>query len=297
MNGLNVAVYVEGYIYPDSAPKDKPVPATIEKLKKSGFTTAILGLFHISGKSGAGPEAMGDIYFNNTLIIADGSYVGAPEWPGLVGQILGGTVTTICASIGGGGVSDYEALAEIYKANNNSFDNTPVQKNFAAFRKTFPAVSIVDMDCEETYDEPSFVAFCRMLIDLGFAITFCPYTMQDFWVSSLAQLNDSSPGSVKWVNLQCYSGGYGNSPDEWASTIANSIENFQTDQFIIPGDSAETPAAVNSLMQTFEGMGCVGGGVIWTLDMILKQSSDMQSYSNAIVTGLNATTDAGAGLG
>ena len=45
-------------------------------------------------------------------------------------------------------------------------------KSFAA---TFPAIDGIDMDCEETYDVPSFAAFCKMLIGIGFGITFCPY--------------------------------------------------------------------------------------------------------------------------
>ena len=291
MSNLNIAVYAEGCMYP-------PAADTIPQLKQSGFSTLILGLFHIGRNySISSPQIMGDIYFNNTLIISQGEYVGDSAWPGTINEAIGGSVTQISASIGGGGVMDYETIQKIYEENNNSFSGTNLETNFYQFKKTFPSISIIDMDCEETYDQASFVAFCQMLIGAGFGITFCPYTYQSFWVDSLEALNTSNPGAVKWWNLQCYDGGYGNDPQNWADAITQTIPGFNTNGFILAGDwTNDQPDGVKSLMQTFSDEKSVGGGFIWTLDNIINSyPSDpltgMEAYTTAISTGLAVTSN------
>jgi hypothetical protein len=154
-------------------------------------------------------------------------------------------------------------------------------------RETFPGISIIDMDCEETYNQESFVAFCQMLGSLGFDITFCPYNTQGFWINSLQQLNTSNPGLVKWWNLQCYDGGEGNDPAIWASAIQQQIPGFSTDGFILPGDwTDDSPSEVKQLMSTFKNDSSVGGGFIWTLDLIIDSSYSATDYVKAISTGL-----------
>ena len=293
MSNLNIAVYAEGCMYPDTAPQGISVDQIISQLQQSGFTTPILSLFHIGRNYSISPlQIMGNIYYNNTLVISQGSYVGDSNWPTLVGKMIGGSIGQVCASIGGGGVMDYETIQKIYNGNNNSFSGTNLEANFKAFKQTFPSVSVIDMDCEETYDEISFVAFCQMLIGIGFDITFCPYTFQTFWVNSLAALNQSNPGAVKWWNLQCYDGGYGNDPANWASAITNGISGFDTDDFIVAGDwTNNTPSEVQSLMSSFKNESSVGGGFIWTLDSIIDQNpsdplSGMKAYAGAISNGL-----------
>ncbi len=293
MSKLNYAVYAEGYLYPTTAPASQPVSSTISQLRQSGFATAILGLFHIGRDYSISPtQIMGDIYFNNTLIVSNGSYVGDPSWPTLINGMVGGSVQRVCASIGGGGVMDYETIQKIYAGNGNSFAGTNMERNFVVLRKTFPSISIIDMDCEETYDQDSFVAFCQMLIGLGFGITFCPYTYQSFWTGSLAALNASNPGAVKWWNLQCYDGGMGNDPADWATAITQAIPGFSTGGFILAGDwTNDEPSGVQALMGSFKNESSVGGGFIWTLDQIIEQQpktplASMKAYVNAISVGL-----------
>lgn len=294
MSNLNSAVYAEGCFYP--SPGD-----TISQIQESGFTTLILSLFHIGRDYDIKtPQIMGDIYFNDTKIISQGTYTGDPGWPALINSVIGGTVTKVCASIGGGGVQDYETIQKIYEDGSNSFSGTNLETCFAAFRKTFPSISIIDMDCEETYDQESFVAFCQMLIGMGFGITFCPYDTfeQSFWVGSLEALNKSNPGAVKWWNLQCYDGGSGNDPQNWADSITATISSFNTNDFILAGDWTNAEAyGVKQLMKTFSEESCVAGGFIWTLDNIIKQYphdplTGMKAYANAISTGLTVANPA-----
>ena len=72
-------------------------------------------------------------------------------------------------------MKDFETIKTIYNDNNNSFSGTQLEKNCKVFRATFPAIDGIDMDFKEAYDLPSFVDFCKMLIGMGFDITFCPY--------------------------------------------------------------------------------------------------------------------------
>jgi hypothetical protein len=293
MSNLNIGLYAEGYMYPSTAPSSQPVSTTITQIQQSGFTTAILGLFHIGRDYAITPaQIMGDIYFNETLVVSQGSYVGDPTWLGLLAGMIGGTVTQVCASIGGGGVMDYETIQKIYEGNGYSFTGTNLMKNFQRLRNEFPAISVIDMDCEETYDQASFVAFCQMLSGMGFSITFCPYTNQRFWIGSLATLNTSNPGAIKWWNLQCYDGGHGNDPGAWATEIAQAIPGFSTNGYILAGDwTDDSPSAVQSLMEGFKGEAAVGGGFIWTLDQIIQQdpadpTAVMKTYAAAISGGL-----------
>ncbi len=283
IENLRIPVYAEGKFYSDNPSLNQ----SISDLLSSGFTTLILSLFHI----GSG-ENEGDIYYNSTLIISKGQYVGDAKWTEQLSRALGGTIKEVCASIGGGGVVDYETIRTIYNENRQSFAGTMLWKNMQVFNRIFPFITIIDMDCEETYDEASFVAFCQMLVDIGFGITFCPYTEQLFWSNSLAALQASHPGAVKWWNLQCYAGGEGNEPKIWAEAIQKKIPKFNTNGFIIPGDSTNGGvSAVETLIKTFNNEASVGGGFIWTLDNIINEYPNnslehMKAYVNAIRSGL-----------
>lgn len=71
----------------------------------------------------------------------------------------GTTITALEASIGGWGVQDFENVKTIYQKNNKSFEGTLLQKTFGTFFTKFPAIRLIDMDMENTYDQDSFVAF------------------------------------------------------------------------------------------------------------------------------------------
>lgn len=289
MRNVNIAAYGEGALYP-SAKLANIAPA----VRQAGWTTIIAGLFHIGRKSIAGQKD-GDIIFNDAIVVSGGTYVGDAGWPAALAGLKGGTITRLVASVGGGGpVEDFATLARIYKDNGKSFKGTDVERNFAAFRKAFPAIDAIDMDCEDCYDPPSFLAFCQMLIGQGFAITFCPYTNMGFWVDALAALEATNPGKVLWWNLQCYAGGTGNDPATWAAAITRKLPKFNTAGYIVPGDwsvpDGDCPDAVHSMMANWATVKAVGGGFLWTLDDIIQSGGscpgggDMPAYVKAIAT-------------
>ncbi|ELX09334.1 hypothetical protein Jab_2c14000 [Janthinobacterium sp. HH01] len=287
MKPLTIAGYALGCLYPASA-KRQPVGTTIAQLQTSGFNTVVLGLLHIGHGPAIEPlQDLGALYFNDELIVVGNQYRGDPGWPDLIASLPNSKVNTLCASIGGAGVRDFAWLKQIYEANGNSFDGTLVQSSMREFHKQFPAISIIDLDCEETYDADSLVAFCKMLIDIGFGISFCPYTMQDFWVAALAQLEAYQPGAVRHWNLQCYEGGGGNVPAQWAAAIQAALPEFDTDGFILAGGEAGNPLALQGLLQRLDAP-CVGGGFVWTLDQLV-QPDTMPAYAAAIQQALGAT--------
>ena len=268
----NIAFYVEGAAYPSAKLK-----ALLPSIEAAGWTTAILGLFHV-GRASIQGQTDGDILFNDTMIIQQGRYVGDSEWPAvMVGLDFLPNISRVAASVGGGyPVEDFATLRNIYEGNNHSFNGTNLETCFREFRKTFPFISVIDMDCEDEYDAPSFLAFCQMLIGMGFEITFCPYTNSAFWANALANIQATNPGKVLWWNLQCY-GVTGNTPTVWATAIANQLPNFDTTGYIVCGDRSrfysgewqgDCVSAVSRLFQGFASNPACGGGFIWTLDQI-----------------------------
>ncbi|MEO5645310.1 MAG: hypothetical protein ABIQ40_03585 [Bacteroidia bacterium] len=307
---FTIAAYGEGALYPSSN-----LRSITSSVQSAGWNTLIFGLFHIGRVTATPPQIEGDIYFNGTLIISQGKYLGDENWPAAVHELIGGSVTTLLASVGGATpwVKDFATIQTIYQNNKNSFQGTNLQKNFLLFHQLFPDFEAIDMDNEDNYDQTSFVAFCHMLIAIGFNITFCPYTEQDFWTGSLAAIEEINPGAVIWWNLQCYAGGSGNDPQIWAGYITQVLPNFNTTRYILASDwsrfwnsdgnywQGDCPNDTESLLAGFKAETCVGGAFIWTLDQILgfdtmdkahpgsgcsSGGGSQEAYVNAIRQGL-----------
>ena len=277
---IKVALYAGGHLGPDDIGKNSTAT------KDAGWTTIILSLFHI-GRPDIGQQ-WGDIIFNGTpVVISEGEYKADPSWPVNVAALKQAptSVTGIYASFGGGGpVYDFTSIQHIYESNGNSFSGTMLEKNFQVLKSKFPAIDGIDMDCEDNYDEPSFVAFCEMVARMGFGLTAAPYSNIDFWTSSLKAVYDGQySGAWKWWNLQCYDGGAGNQPSNWADGITIKIPGFDTAGFIVVGDSAtSSPSAVKKLMTSFAKDASTSGGFIWSMDLILKSGFKMTDYVDAI---------------
>jgi hypothetical protein len=281
----NIAVYAGGPLGPDK------IATNLQQTRAAGWTTIIIGLFHI-GRPDIPGQQYGDIIFGGApMVIQDGKYV-LPDysWPEAIAKLkgAGSSITQIYASFGGGGpVFDYTSLQIIYEQNGNSFAGTAVEKNFQLFRQIFSAVDGIDLDCEDNYDQPSFNAFCQMLVGIGFTLTFCPYTYESFWVSALSAIQMAPRAPVAWWNLQCYDGGTGNDPQSWANAITAQMGGFPTEAFVLAGaDAGPGPQGVQSLISGFASEPSLGGGFIWNMDEILASGSTMADYVAAIRNGM-----------
>jgi len=298
---FNIAAYGEGILYPTT------LAANMAAIQQAGWTSLMVSLFQV--------DSTGDITFNGTTIISNGSYQGDGAWPGQLADLKsGGTITTLLATFGGWD-SAFQNIQNIYANNNNSFAGTTLQANCAVFKQTFPAFDLIDMDVEYPDGTPAnacacFVAFCEMWIEAGYGLTFCPYEAMSFWTDALKAIENMHPGAVKWWNLQCYAGGAGNNPATWATAITEALPDFNTNGYILASDwtrfysppwEGDCPPAVATLLSNFAGQPCVGGGFIWTIDQIINYAADTQQnpdsnncgdvgmtdYVNAIINGLN----------
>jgi hypothetical protein len=309
--------------------------ATNLEATKAGWTTILLGLFHIGYPPGDPPnyQTEAEIFFNSTSIIKGGKDAGTlsagfdPAWPQMIAALKENSpITRIHASFGGGSpVVDFTTIKTIFEANNNSFKGTALETNMQLFSETFKEIDGIDMDCEDMYDPASFVAFCEMAIGMGFNLSFCPYTSTDFWTGALAALEKSHPGRVTFWNLQCYAGGAGNVPQSWADAIKHTLPDFDTDGYILAGDwcrqlaqpdanrkdwywVGDCPPAMEQMFAAFrappdapKGQRPIGGGFVWTLDNIIgyaasqKLKPDPDPCSNFGVNDYIAAIKAGLG--
>ena len=288
MRSLGVAAYGMDVMYTGLA-------ANMRAIQTAGWTSIILGMLH--------PHASGDVWYNNTQILSGGSYIGRAAWPGELLKLNQSGKIRLLATVGGAPpwVDDFANIKSIYQKNKNSFAGTLLQRNFQVLFDTLPIISEIDMDVEETYDQPSFVAFCQMLNQIGFDITFCPYENDSFWTGSLKALNKTNPGAVRWWNLQCYAGGNRNVPQDWATEITNAIPGFNTTDFILASDwsrflakpasnpaswywDGDCPPAVQRSLAQLKAT-CVGGGFIWNIDQILGYAASQKEKADPIPCG------------
>jgi hypothetical protein len=299
MTALQIAAYAAGALGPTV------IAANLDATRRAGWTTIILGLFHI----GYPPDqAEAEIFFNSTSIIEGGKDAGKlgtgfdPAWPQKIAALKENSpITRIHAAFGGGPpVVDFTTIKRIYEANGNSFKGTALETNLQLMKYTFPAIDGIEMDCEDVYDRESFVAFCEMAIGLDFDLSFCPYKCKNFWTGALTALQSVHPGRVKFWNLQCYAGGAVNVPKTWADKITAALPDFPIDSFIMAGDwsrfldnsapapdnwywDGDCPAAMRQLLTPFKappdapkGQRSVGGGFVWNLDTILDYTASQQ---------------------
>ena len=103
--------------------------ATNLEATKAGWTTILLGLFHIGYPPGDPPnyQTEAEIFFNSTSMIKGGKDAGTfsasfdPAWPQMIAALKENSpITRIHASFGGGSpVVDFTTIKTIFEANNN----------------------------------------------------------------------------------------------------------------------------------------------------------------------------------
>ncbi len=282
MSGPDLAVYSGDALNPAK------IADNLHDTKLAGWTTILLGLFHVGGQPGT------VIYFNDLPVIVDGSLTELFKgWQQPLHEILEARIVRrIYASFGGGEpVQDFSNIYKIYQNNNNSFAGTMLETHLKVLRHAFPAITGIDMNVEDTYDDASFVAFCRLVRGMGFDISFCGFGTEHaqnfwFWINCLQAIEQSSWGkdAVKRLNLQYYA--KCEAPDFWADKIKTRLPGFNTEQFINIGYWAcfynpkttswakSCPSDVQKTLAEFKkhGNGSVGGAFIWNLDYVLQTS-------------------------
>ena len=240
----NTGVYVGGHIRRER-------PATVQKLKHSGFSYVIL--FNIN------VETDGTLTTDGETVCRDGEYVFAETqpfyaddvrelktWPTAIRRI------EIC--IGGWGNESYSRIRSLV-ASEGTGESSILYRNFQALKMAVPEIDAVNNDDEHAYDVTSAVAFHKMMWQLGYHTSLAPYTRKEYWSALAAQLNGDCPGACDRVLLQCYDGGAANRPADWnleGITLHAGRTNYQSDR--------ETSILQ---MEAWQQSGLVSGAFVW----------------------------------
>lgn len=255
-------------------------------VKTSGFNTLVLWSMHINDA--------GDLIYNGPTIISNGEYVGHDWWPEEVNNLLGegSSIKRIEFSIGAWGVPDFEKIQSLMKEQGTG-PNSILYKNFKKLKEILP-IEAIDFDDESNYDVASTVEFSKMLIELGYKITLCPYKKKSFWKSVYHEVNEYKLGSIDRVYLQCYAGGANNAPAEW-NKLFNEIN-------VIPGlwckngtdcSSGDSPQEVRSKLESWKENSAIDGGFIWFFDDLIKcgAGTSTDDYAKAILEAVKSDAE------
>jgi len=288
MGTITTAIYGGGPFYTGGE-------SVMTDLQQSGFTTVIAWAVHV--------HPNGDLIYNDPTIVSNGAYVGDPDWPALLATLKqAGSVNRLLFSVGGWDTGDFTNIQQIIQQQGTG-PGSMVYQNFKALKDAIPVIDGIDLDDEDNYDTNTIVAFSTMLHELGYQVTFCPYTDINFWVDCLSALNSATPNLVTAFNLQCYAGGADNDPQDWIDAIAQTMgSSFDAQGFVYPGlwcrngdgcSSGDCPTAITARFAGWRSEG-IQGGFIWLYDDIQACASsgacsgamDTAAYANAIVAGL-----------
>jgi hypothetical protein len=285
----NVVLYGSGLFGNNNDPSNNQ--AQLTAIQQSGFTTVILWTIHVYSD--------GSLYYNDTLIVSGGTFSteNYGYLPPLVSQLKasGSSVTKVLFCIGSGGVEDFTKIRALLQT---STGKQTLSQNFAALSQAL-AIDGYDFDDEDLYDADTISQLTELLCaNNQMAITYCPYALESVWTSALQQVytwdQQQSPQlgqTVQWWNLQCYSGGAGNDPVQWAKQIdAKSTGVSNPLGFIFPGYSAseQDPTSIQTTFASFAGTG-INGGFIWNSSAIFASTYTPQQYAQAIINGLNTS--------
>jgi hypothetical protein len=214
----------------------------INGFQTSGFTTMVLFAMSVSTN--------GSFTYGGQTICSNGVYVGPSNWGSLLSQCLTApsSVTRIEMCLGGAGDTSWANIKNLIAANGTN-SSTVLYQNLSALKNAL-GINAIDSDDESTYDSDSAINFGLMCSALGMKMTLCPYTDSSYWAAVKSGLGSE----VDYIYLQCYSGGAGNDPASWASSMGVPVSQ------IVPGYwDYERNATFLTNMMTWAGEGCTGG--------------------------------------
>ena len=188
--------------------------AVLDDLRASGFNTVILWTIHVG--------SAGNMNFNDIPVIDGfGNYIGDPDWANRIASLRRAptAIDRIEIGVASAGATDFENIESLINAHGTGSD-TVLYKAFQNL-KTVTGADAVNFDDESNYDVSTMVQFAVMLADLGYKVTFVPYTRQSFWETVYRQVEAQRPGTIDRVYLQVYAGGAGNNPVSWNGSFGD----------------------------------------------------------------------------
>jgi hypothetical protein len=284
-NSQNIVLYGSGLFGRNTPGKNA---AELAALQASGFTTVILWTLHV--------DADGTLVYNNTVIARDGVFADTFDYlPGLVDQLTasGSSVQNVLFSIGSGGVNDFTNIKALLATQQGKLT---LMRNFSALSSALP-ISGYDFDDEDLFDSSTIATLSQLLASGNqMIITYCPFSMQSVWNQAVQDVygwdRDQDPvlgQSVRWWNLQNYSGGAGNDPASWVKALPTNAGIADPAAYIVPGFDAseQDPASIQQTFQQLAGSDPgISGGFIWNSSAIFSGSHTPGDYAQAIIAGL-----------
>ena len=269
-NTMCAGIYGGGAIY-------KGGIMSVGCLKASGFTEVIVWNIAVNSD--------GDLNFNYEFpLVQGGKYVGDATHPDFQSNMAfiktaPTKVTRLTFSIGSSNRGVFQNIQQLITEQGTG-STSILYKNFQVLKTYFPDLDGIDFDDENCYDTSSMVSFAVMLGQLGFDVSLCPYTNNDFWINVAKQANAGRPGTVTAVHLQCYDGGGINSP--CSGWDFGSIP-------VYPGLAANGSSAsdVETSMSAWAETCAISGGFIWDYDFFWPNNLDrVQLYASALNEGI-----------
>jgi hypothetical protein len=260
MSTPEAALYCQGTFStanPTSAQQQQMIQAAAD-IASSGFTTVILGQFHVHSDGG--------IYYNDSPL--DTVMWALQTIPGLLKQ--GGKVQRVLVTFGPF-ASDFSGI----------------ESNLASFQTTMAGVMAaggidgLDWDLEQNLGQ-----FTSLLVqltvwanDLGRIVTAAPYYDESFWGTVLQQ-TEAAGGSFAWWNLQLYGGA---SYSGWAASFPAAFlyAGYANTQGATPGSIQSSLADLKTQYPSLTG------GFLWRYESIAGSGYTTAQYAQAIVAGVS----------
>lgn len=244
--------------------------SVVSDLRGSGFTTVLLWSIHI--------DTSGNLSINNDGIISDGSYIGYSSWPGELSKLKEQptSVNRIEISVGAWGTTDFQDVKRLI-ASQGTGTGSILYRNFKAL-KEITGADAADFDDEDLYDAGTTVAFGKMLSELGYKISLCPYRDVSYWQTVKTQLGSR----VDAVWLQCYAGGGGNDPASWSKSLGITVYPGLWSNHGSDCSQGDNPSEVQTQMAIWKSTAKITGGFMWYYDDIRHCGPSTAAYASAI---------------
>lgn len=286
MTDSRIALYIGNELYPGTGSEPKH---TVTVLQKSPLTSPILGLLN---QSASNSKQL--VYNDGTYPLFDssGAYIGSDQWPAILKSLRdGGNIRELYLSFSTSGTE--------YMSNLIASDKAAAHKILGHIKKDL-GFDGIDLDYEGSdYSKSSPIySVADAAAKAGLKLTSAPYFGQSEWKAWVKHVQ-SNGGTVAWLNLQCYAGGFFNNPGDWLD-IGVPIVAGSCNSCCCPQTTCSPTDMQNlfTLWRTGQGQpssGCwggtansspqaIGGGFIWVYSSIAGK--DFEKYMNAVKSGL-----------
>ncbi len=255
--------------------------ASTKAIINSGFTTVIVGLFHVIDD---GTLVYNDVPMNDSLLTLIKS----------LKSTKGTSVKTVLFSIGGGNwyghpasVSDfdYPKMKASWLSPAKGESKTSKQ-NMLDFLATADLDGL-DLDYEPettTFDAPFISTIANDIKAAGYMVTAAPYKNMPSWntviKNTVITKGDKVIGNnFSWWNLQLYGGAVYKTWIENLQEMATEIgmTNAELETFLLPGFTFENrdPDVETQISDFKKGYPSINGGFIWRYKFIAAKVSDV----------------------